>query len=141
QAGQSAIYGIRSEQAQATGVGNRTEIGGRRCPAGPLLYPRRDLLAATAEGANADGQQRLQWLPLRRPLAQQLNHGCGAHLSTADGHSRIAMASAVGCLRCGRRAIVSVAGLDADLGRTTALSVCIANVSKGLFFLLCRKDE
>src|ERR1700720_1265401 len=88
QAGRSAIYRVRSEPAEAAGVGDRTEIGGRRRPASALLYPRRDLLAATDERANADGQQRLQRLPLRRPLARQLTpvRTTGGHFLTS-GHA------------------------------------------------------
>ena len=46
------------------------KIGRGRRPANPLLPPRHDLLAAAGEGAEYHGQQYLQRLALRRPLAR-----------------------------------------------------------------------
>ena len=40
----------------------------------PIIYHlRRHLLAATGQGADDDGQQRLQWLALRRRLARRVS--------------------------------------------------------------------
>jgi ABC-type transport system substrate-binding protein len=60
----------RPGAAQNAGVGDRKEIGRGRRPANPLLPPRHDLLAAAGEGADDHGQQYLQRLALRRPLAR-----------------------------------------------------------------------
>ena len=53
-------------------LGDRTEIVGRRRPAGHLLRARRDLLAALRQGADNRGQHHLQQLAHGRRLARQL---------------------------------------------------------------------
>src|ERR1700730_17621770 len=53
-------------------MGKRTTIGGGQCPSGHLLPAWRDLPASAGEGPDRYGQQHLQRLPLRRPLARQL---------------------------------------------------------------------
>ena len=67
-----AIGGIRQREAQAAGVGNRKAVSAGRRPAGDLLPPSSDLSVSAGKGDDHDGQQHLQRLPLRRPLARQL---------------------------------------------------------------------
>jgi len=66
------------EEAQAYGVGDRDQIGRRRCAADPVLQPSRQLLAPPGQGADLDGQQHLQRQPFRGSLARQIVAEAGA---------------------------------------------------------------
>jgi peptide/nickel transport system substrate-binding protein len=56
QADRAAVDRGRPGSAQAAGMGDRTQAGGRRRPADHLLFPWRNLLAALCQGAEHHGQ-------------------------------------------------------------------------------------
>ena len=73
QAGGPPIGGIELRKTQKAGVGDRAQTDRRRCPADPVLHSRRKLPRALRQGPDDDGQQHLQLLSFRRPLARQVN--------------------------------------------------------------------
>jgi len=59
QDGRPTIDGIRPEEAQEAGVGDRAQADRRRGPADPVAQPHRHVLASLRKGLHVDGQQRL----------------------------------------------------------------------------------
>ena len=60
------------QKRKQPGMGDRAEAGRGWRPADHLPHPGRHLPAALCQGVHLDGQQRLQRLALRRPLARQV---------------------------------------------------------------------
>ena len=71
---QQSVESDRQNRREAR-MGDRKEAGGGRRPADHLLRPRRDVLAASGEGADGDGQQHLQRLAHGGRLARQIGGG------------------------------------------------------------------
>jgi hypothetical protein len=85
QAGRPAIGGDRRRKAQAAGVGDRAQPGAGRRPADPVLFGRGILPEARGQGVRGDGQQHLQRLALRGPLARPVTVTAGLTARTAAG--------------------------------------------------------
>jgi hypothetical protein len=86
-----------SRSAEAR-MGDRKEAGGGRRPADHLLRPRRDVLAASGEGADGDGQQHLQRLAHRGRLARQIGGGAnGPEIPRVRSSRRQAYSSPYTC--------------------------------------------
>ena len=67
-----AIGGVQLRETQETGVGDRAQTDRGRCASDPLLHARGELPRTVRQGPDHDGQQHLQRLAFRGPLARQL---------------------------------------------------------------------